>query len=108
MGTCYWWTVRIIARKHLDAFARQHPGTFIALGAWRKRVKLAEWRSMSDVQEAYPKAKTLNGERARFEIQGGDFRLIAAFDFARQLVFIKFIGTHAQYDRIDALTIARF
>ena len=63
---------------------------------------------MNDVQLAYPKAKALNGGRARFEIQGGDFRLIAAFDFGRQLAFIKFIGTHAEYDRIDALTAARF
>ena len=100
--------MRIIARKNLDAFARQNPSTFVALAAWRKRVKLAEWQSMSDVQAAYPKAKALNAERVRFEIQGGDFRLIAAFDFGRQLAFVKFIGTHAQYDRIDALTVARF
>jgi mRNA interferase HigB len=49
-----------------------------------------------------------HGERARFEIQGGDFRLIAAFDFTRQIAFVKFIGTHAEYDKIDALTVARY
>ena len=100
--------MRIIARKHLEAFASQHPGSFKALAAWRKRVTLETWGTMSDVQTAFPKAKVLNGERVRFEIQGGDFRLVAAFDFARRLVFIKFIGTHAQYDRIDALTVARY
>ena len=63
---------------------------------------------MGDIHSAYPKAKVLNGERVRFEIQGGDFRLIAAFDFPRQIAFIKFVGTHAEYDRIDALTVARF
>jgi mRNA interferase HigB len=88
MGTRYSWIVRIIARKHLDAFARQHPSTFVALAAWRKRVKAAEWQSMNDMQVACPKAEALNGERARFEIQGG-FRLIAAFDFTRQLVFVS-------------------
>lgn len=63
---------------------------------------------MDDVRSAAPKAKILNGERARFEIAGGNFRLIAAFDFNRDIVFVKFIGTHAEYDRIDALTVSLF
>ena len=63
---------------------------------------------MVDVQADFPKAKMLNGERVRFEIQGGAFRLVAAFDFRRQIAFIKFVGTHAAYDRIDALTVSRF
>nr|WP_246413581.1 type II toxin-antitoxin system HigB family toxin [Martelella radicis] len=50
----------------------------------------------------------LGTDRVRFEIAGGDYRLIAAFDFHRQAVFIKFIGTHAEYDRIDAHTVAQF
>jgi mRNA interferase HigB len=63
---------------------------------------------MDDVRSAAPNAKNLNGERARFEIAGGNFRLIVAFDFERSLAFIKFIGTHAEYDRIDALTVSLF
>ncbi len=63
---------------------------------------------MADVQADYAKAKVLNGERVRFEIQGGAFRLVAALDFRRQIAFIKFVGTHADYDRIDALTVSSF
>lgn len=63
---------------------------------------------MADAQAAFPKARALNGERMRFEIQGGDFRLIAAIDFEREIVFIKFIGTHAEYDKVNALTVARY
>ena len=55
-----------------------------------------------------PNAKILNGERARFEIAGGNFRMIVALDFSRGIAFIKFIGTHAEYDRVDALTVALF
>jgi mRNA interferase HigB len=44
----------------------------------------------------------------RFEVAGGNYRLIASFDFRRQIVFVKFIGTHAEYDAIDPLTVARF
>ena len=63
---------------------------------------------MDDVRLAAPNAKILNGERARFEIAGGNFRMIIAFDFRRRIVFIKFVGTHAEYDRIDALTVSIF
>jgi mRNA interferase HigB len=50
----------------------------------------------------------LNRERVRFEVTGGNYRSVAAFDFRRQIAFGKFIGTHAEYDRIDALTISQF
>lgn len=63
---------------------------------------------MDDVRAAAPNAKILNGERARFEIAGGNFRLIVAFDFMRGIAFIKFIGSHAKYDRIDALRVSLF
>ncbi|RJF78803.1 type II toxin-antitoxin system HigB family toxin [Rhodopseudomonas palustris] len=60
------------------------------------------------MQRAAPKSKVLNRERVRFENAGGNFRLIAAFDFRRQVAFVKFIGTHAEYDRVDALTVSQF
>ena len=63
---------------------------------------------MDDVRLAAPNAKILNGERARFEIAGGNFRMIVALDFARGIAFVKFIGTHAEYDRVDALSVAQF
>ncbi len=63
---------------------------------------------MEDVRLAAPNAKMLNVERARFEIAGGNFRMIVALDFGRSIAFVKFIGTHAEYDSIDALTVAIF
>jgi len=63
---------------------------------------------MADVRAAAPNVKILNGERARFEIAGGNFSLVVAFNFATQIAFVKFVGTHAEYDRIDALTFAQF
>lgn len=63
---------------------------------------------MADAQAGFSRAKALNGERVRFEVAGGDFRMIVAFDFGRGIAFVKFIGTHADYDRIDALTVSRF
>ena len=63
---------------------------------------------MEEVRLAAPNAKILNGERARFEIAGGNFRMIVALDFGRGIAFVKFIGTHAEYDSVDALTVALF
>ncbi len=63
---------------------------------------------MDHIRRAAPKSKVINRDRVRFEVAGGDYRLIAAFDFRRQIAFVKFVGTHAEYDAIDALTVARF
>jgi mRNA interferase HigB len=100
--------MRIIAWSVLSAYGERHPETKVPLHRWRTLVKAAKWSSMDDVRLAAPNAKILNGERARFEISGGNFRMIVAFDFGRRIAFIKFIGTHAEYDRIDALTVAAF
>ena len=53
-------------------------------------IKSVQWNSMEDVRSAAPNAKILNGERARFEITGGNFRMIVAFDFGRSIAFVKF------------------
>jgi mRNA interferase HigB len=100
--------MRIISWNVLSSFAEAHPETKTPLNRWRTLVKAARWKSMEDVRAAAPNAKILNGERARFEVAGGNFRLIVAFDFGRSIAFIKFIGTHAEYDRIDALKVSLF
>ena len=100
--------MRLIARNVLLAYARAHPKTTVALERWYRLVKAANWTSMDDIRQTAPKAKILNRERARFEIAGGNYRLIAAVDFRRQIVFVKFIGTHAEYGAVDALTVAQF
>jgi mRNA interferase HigB len=100
--------VRVIARSSLLRFADRHPDARTALDHWFKVARVARWASMQDVQTAFPKAKVLNGERVRFEIQGGNYRLIVAFRFDLQIAFVKFVGTHAEYDRVGALTVSRF
>ena len=100
--------MRLITRSTLIGFWDEHPETKVSLERWYQVVKAAHWTSTDDVQQAAPKAKVVNGERVRFEVAGGNYRLVAAFDFRRQIVFVKFIGTHAEYDRIDALTVSQF
>jgi mRNA interferase HigB len=63
---------------------------------------------MEELRAAFPKAKVLNGERVRFEVAGGNYRMVVAFHFERQIAFTKFLGTHKEYDATDALTVSRF
>ena len=100
--------MRIIARNTLVDFWTRHPETRVSLERWHSPLRAAHWRSTDDVQRAAPKSKVLNRERVRFEIAGGNYRLVAAFDFHRQVVFVKFIGTHSEYDRIDALSVSDY
>jgi mRNA interferase HigB len=100
--------MRIIAWSVLSSYAEKHSETKVPLQRWRTLVRAAKWNSMDEVRLAAPNAKILNGERARFEIAGGNFRMIVSFDFFRGIAFIKFIGTHAEYDRVDALTVSQF
>jgi mRNA interferase HigB len=100
--------MRIIARNTLVQFWEKHPETKVPLARWYETVKAAAWKAPEEVQRAFPKAKVLNGERIRFEIAGGNYRLVVAFDFRRKAAFVKFIGTHAEYDKIDALTVSLF
>jgi mRNA interferase HigB len=108
VGTSYRSSMRVIARNVLLTYARAHPEKTLPLERWYRLVKAANWTSMDDIRRAAPKSKVLNRDRVRFEVAGGDYRLIAAFDFRRQIAFLKLIGTHAEYDAIDALTVARF
>ena len=100
--------MRIIARDVLVAFWTRQPDTKVALERWYRIAKAAHWATTDDIQSAVPKAKVLNRERVRFEIAGGNYRLVAAFDFRRQIAFVKFVGTHAEYDKINALTVSQF
>jgi mRNA interferase HigB len=100
--------MRGIARRVLVEFWGKHPEAKMSLERWHTLVRAAQWKSTDEVQKAAPKAKVLNRERVRFEVAGGNHRLVAAFDFRRQVAFVKFVGTHAEYDRIDAMTVSQF
>jgi mRNA interferase HigB len=100
--------MRLIAKSTLVEFYAVHPETKSAIERWHSLVKNGTWNSSAEIQAAFSNAVVLNGERVRFEIAGGNYRLIAAFDFKRRVAFVKFLGTHAEYDKVDALTVSMF
>lgn len=111
MGACYGATMRVIARRTLTQFVESPDGQKsqaalkAALDTWFHEVSKADWKSMSDVKKRYAHASVVNAERIVFNIKGNDYRLIVAVDFERSIVWIKWIGTHRNYDRIDAATV---
>jgi mRNA interferase HigB len=100
--------MRLIAKRTVVQYAGKRPDSKAGLTHWLTVVTGASWACMSDVMTDFPKAKTINAERVTFDVAGGDHRLIASIDFVRQAVFVKFIGSHAEYDRVDALTVSQF
>jgi len=72
-----------------------------ALDAWFDEVRKARWSSAADVKRSYATASIISADRIVFNIKGNDYRLVVAVDFDKGIVWIKWIGTHKGYDRID-------
>lgn len=94
--------MRIISRKKLKEFWEQHPDSEASLRAWFHEAEKAEWRHSSDIKAKYRTASILSSERVIFNICGNKYRLIVHMNFSFQIAYIRFIGTHSQYDRVDA------
>jgi mRNA interferase HigB len=99
--------MRIIARRTLREFAAGRAGykdgaaLKAALDAWFDEAKKARWTNTADVKRRYATASIVSADRIVFNIKGNDYRLVAAVDFEKGIVWIKWIGTHKDYDRID-------
>ena len=100
--------MRLIAWTNLSDFGARHPQARPGLDRWRYVVRAGEWATPEQVRATFSGAKFCGPNRIRFEISGGDYRLIAAFNFHRHIAFVPFIGTHAEYDAIDAATVSLF
>ena len=103
--------MRVIARSTLSRFLgtlagrKDRAAVKAALDAWYYEVKSAAWSSPAEVKRAYANASIIGSERVVFNIKGNSYRLVAAIDYQRQAVFIKWLGSHADYDRIDVRTV---
>lgn len=97
--------MRIIAKKTLREFWERNPLAKQALQAWYSDVKHAAWSSPTDIKNAYRNASFLADNRVVFNIKGNQYRLIVLIQYEFGIVYIRFVGTHAEYDRIDATRI---
>lgn len=97
--------MRLIYLEKLNQFAKKHANARKSLATWKFVTEEAAWKNKQDVLRDFPKAKMIENNRARFEIVHNTYRLIAYIDYEDQIVEIRFIGTHTEYDRIDPATI---
>ncbi len=94
--------MRIVSRKALNEFALRFPVAKGQLAAWFHEVKRADWRDFHDVKEKYRSVSPLKGGRAVFNICGNKYRIVVMINFTVKVVLIRFVGTHAEYDKINA------
>lgn len=97
--------MRVVAKKILREFWEKHTDAEDQLKTWYKEASKAEWNSPTDIKEAYTRASILKSGRVVFDICGNKYRLIVDINYLRQWVFVRFIGTHSDYDKVDANTI---
>lgn len=97
--------MRVIARGTLRDFCEKHTDSKAALESWFHEAAAARWQNPRDIKSHYPSASILPGNRVVFNIKGNTYRLVVKIHYSTGIVFIRFVGTHAEYDRIDAATI---
>ena len=96
---------RIIAKRILREFWERNSDSEQYLKTWYETAKSSNWTSPADIKKTYVTASILKDSRVVFNIKGNSYRLIVKFNYERQWAFIRFIGTHAEYDKINADTI---
>ena len=95
----------IIARRTLREFWEKHPAARQALQAWYAGVKRAEWTTPTEIKAIYRNASFIANNRVVFNVKGNQYRLIVVIQYQHGIVYIRFVGTRQEYDRIDAARI---
>lgn len=95
----------ILIKKTLLAFAEKHPICAASLNNWYNIAKAADWNKLADIKKVFNNVDYTGNDRYVFNIKGNDFRLVAMIFFDKRTLFIRFIGTHQEYDKIDCSTI---
>lgn len=96
---------RIVAKSTLREFWERHADSEQYLKTWYDTAKSAKWSTPNDVKQTYVSASILKDGRVVFNIKGNSYRLIVKFSYGKQWAFIRFVGTHDEYDKIDANTV---
>ncbi len=97
--------MRIISIKKLKSFWQKHADSEQPLKAWYEEAKNANWDSSSDIKKNYNSASFLSKNRVVFNIKGNKYRLVVAIKYNFKIIYIRFIGTHNEYNKINALEV---
>jgi mRNA interferase HigB len=94
------WNMRIIAKSTLVAYYTKNPKAKVALEDWYEKTKEAKWTCFADIKRTFNSVDSVGNKRYVFNIKGNDYRLIVLIKFTVSHVLIRFVGTHAEYDKI--------
>lgn len=97
--------MRIIARKKIIEYYTCHKESKTALEEWYFKTKKAQWRCFSEIKKSFNSVDSVGNQHYVFNIKGNDYRIIVVIQMTIKTVLIRFIGTHKEYDKIDAKTI---
>ncbi|MHB1319056.1 MAG: type II toxin-antitoxin system HigB family toxin [Anaerolineae bacterium] len=97
--------MRVIALRTLREFWERHPDARPSLESWYADAREAKWTSPSVIKDKYRNASIVGKNRVVFNIKGNSYRLVVATQYEHGIVFVRFVGTHQEYDRIDAETV---
>ncbi len=98
--------MHVITRSKLIDFWKKHPPSESGLKTWFQKVKTAKWKSFQDIKKDFPTADQIGNNRIVFDIKGNDYRMICLVFIQGQKVYVRFVGTHAEYDKLkDAKNI---
>ena len=97
--------MRIITKGRLRGFWLQHPDAEEALLAWYREVKKEDWCQPAQVKEKYRSASIVKGNRVVFNIKGNHYRLVVQINYPYRIIYVRFVGTHAEYDAIDVVEV---
>jgi mRNA interferase HigB len=97
--------MRIFTQQALNEYSRKHPEALIALQEWAQKTVKSRWTCAADVKRAFNSVDSIGNQRFVFNIKGNSYRLVAVIKFTIGFVYIRFVGTHAEYDKIDCNTI---
>lgn len=97
--------MRIFTEQAIKEYAERHPESKVALQDWVQKVKKSEWSYFADVKKTFNSVDNVGNQRYVFNVKGNDFRLVAVIKFTIRFVYVRFIGTHKEYDRIDCRNI---
>ena len=98
-------SMRVISIKKIKDYYEGTQGSEQALKSWLDEARKADWKTPEDIKDRYSHASILSNNRVVFNIKGNDYRLVVAVAYQFGAVYVKFIGTHAEYDKIDAKTV---
>ena len=97
--------MHIVSHKKLSDCYLEHPDAEIALQQWYQTSKAAKWKCFADIKKSFNSVDSIGNQRYVFNIKGNKFRIVVVIQFIHEYIYIRFVGTHAEYDKTDCKTI---